>query len=322
MLVLGTVLMVSCSNYQKVVKGNNYEEKHLEADRMFEKGSFTKSLTLYEQIYQRYPKTKKGRKSYYRMAEAYFAIENYYMGGYYYNQYTVRYPSNEKTDDASFMKAICSVKNSPAVTLDQDETQIALNDLQSFVQRYPESTLVDSCNRTMDRLRLKLETKRFNAVQLYDKMEKYRAAVASSKSFLTDYPRSDFIDEATRIQFVNSYELAKRSVLSKKKQRIENALELYTKYINYFKGKSYQNKMEKYKKDLDVSLVSVQEQYTFNEIVEAYEQSRTDSKSKKTQYLKETLKRYDNFVKKYPASGLLEKAKSYKEKAEKELLNS
>jgi outer membrane protein assembly factor BamD len=52
---------------------------------------------------------------------------------------------------------MCSVSNSPEFTLDQNDTEIAINTLQQFIDKYPNSTLVDSCNHVMDRLRMKLE---------------------------------------------------------------------------------------------------------------------------------------------------------------------
>ena len=315
-------MLSSCSDYQKVVKGDDYEEKFLQANRMYDKKNYGKALTLYEQIYQRFPNTDKGQVAYYRIAKSYFAEGDYYMAGYYFNQFTVRYPTSENAEEALFMTAICSVKNSPGVSLDQEETELALNDLQLFVQRYPESTLIDSCNRTMDRLRYKLETKRFEAVQLYDKMDQNRAAVASAKSFLDEYPRSIYLNEAALIQYQNSYKLAMNSILSMKKERIENAMELYTKFSYLFANKSYENKARKYNDNLAAELIFVVEQYEYNDIAEAYKLSNSPSQQKKVYYLEETMKRFDNFAKKYPDSSLLEKARSFHKRAERELTNS
>jgi len=294
----------------------------LHANRMFEKETYTKALTLYEQIYQRYPKTDKGEVAYYRIARSYYAIEDYYMAGYYFNQFTQRYPFSDNAEESLFMTAICSVKNSPKPSLDQEETDLALNDLQLFVQRYPESDLIDSCNRTMDRLRYKLEFKKFEAVQLYDRMENNRAAVASSQSFLQDYPRSIHIKEAAFIQFRNSYELAVKSIISKKKERVEDAMETYAKYSYLFDNESYEKRAIKYNENLSNELIFVAEQYAYKDIIEAYEMSRSTSEQKKVYYLEETLKRFDNFDKKYPSSELLEKAKAIQKRAKKELVNS
>lgn len=319
LLLLGSI--ASCSDYQKIVKGDDYEMKVIEADRMYDKESYTRALTLYEQIYQRFPNTTQGRKAYYRMAKSYFAIEDYYMAGYYFDQFTQRYPSSENVEECLFMTAICSVKLSPEPSLDQEETELALNDLQMFVQRYPNSSLVDSCNQIMDRLREKLETKRFDAVKLYANMEKYRAAVYAAKSFLTDYPQSKYKTEVAFIEFENAYELAMRSIFSKQKERLEDASEIYARYSDLFTEAEMRRKSARYIEAIQNELQTVAEIYAFNGIKSAYENSKSKSQQKKITYLKETLKRYDNFAKEYPESELLEKAKDIKAKAEEKLLN-
>ncbi|MDX1652522.1 MAG: outer membrane protein assembly factor BamD [Brumimicrobium sp.] len=320
LLVFGLAVLFSCSDYQKVIKSDDYEEKANLADVLYDKESYTKAIALYEQVYQRFPQTGRGQLAYYRLAKSYYALKDYYMAGYYFENFTERYPSSDKVEECLFMTAICSVKNSPAPSLDQEETKIALNDFQIFVQRYPESNLVDSCNRVMDRLRFKLETKDFNSVQLYDKMENYRAALTSAKSFLEEYPQSSFKQEAGFIAVKNAYHLGMKSVFSKQKERLEEALELYAKYYPIFENKSYQNQALRYYDEIGEELLKVEEQYAFNEIVESYEKSNTQSKEKKMTYLKETLKRYDNFAKKYPESEFLNKAKSIKDKAEEDIL--
>jgi len=315
------LLLASCSDYQKVVKSDNYEEKADVADRLYDKGSYEKAVTLYEQVYQRFPQTGRGQLAYYRLAKSYYAMEDYYMAGYYFNNFSKRYPSSDKVEECLFMTAICSVKSSPEPSLDQEETYLALNDFQLFVQRFPNSDLVDSCNRVMDRLRFKLETKDYKSVQLYDKMEQYRAAVVAAKTFLEEYPQSSYKEDVAFIALDNAYNLGMKSVFSKQKKRLEDALSLHQKYVSVFDKRSYQNQATKIYESIGEELSRVDERYDYNEIVNAYESSRSSSTEKKTTYLKETLKRYDNFAKKYPESEYLNKAKNLKEKAEEELIN-
>lgn len=316
-----TLLLASCSDYQKVVKSDDYEEKALVADRLYDKGSYDKALTLYEQVYQRYPQTGRGQLAYYRLAKSYYALGDYYMAGYYFNNFPKRYPSSEKVEECMFMTGICSVKSSPEPSLDQEETYLALNDFQLFVQRFPNSDLVDSCNRVMDRLRFKLETKDFKSVQMYDKMEKYRAAVVSAKTFLEEYPQSAYKEDVAFIALDNAYNLGMKSIFSKQKERLEDVLSLHGKYVSIFEKRSYQNQASKIYEDVGQELLRVDERFEYSELVSTYEKSRSTSKEKKTTYLKETLKRYDNFAKKYPESVYLNKAKNLKEKAEEELIN-
>jgi outer membrane protein assembly factor BamD len=257
-------ILGSCSDYNKVVKGDDYNEKLRVANEYFEKGmqpkkrrfsdkpklnangeqklntnSLLQSVTLYEQIYQRMPKTGEGELAYFRIGKAYYHAEDYYMAGYYMGSFTQRFPMSVKCQEALFLSAMCSVKNSPEFSLDQNETELAINDLQQFINRYPNSELVDSCNHIMDRLRFKLERKDYEAVKLYAKTEDYRAAVASAMSFLENHPRSSFREEVSFILVKNSYMLTKNSVDAKKRERIEQTIERCNTFVSEFPDSKY-----------------------------------------------------------------------------------
>lgn len=321
-LLLALVVLSSCSDYQKIIKGDNYEEKFQEANRQYEKSNYSRAIALYEQIYQRFPRTDQGQVAYFRMAKSYFAEKDYILAGYYFNQFYLRFPLSDNAEDALFHTAICSVKESPSHTLDQEATELALNDLQTFIQRYPESEFVDSCNRTMDRLRFKIETKKYNAVKLYDKMDDYRASVASAKSFIDEYPRSTYLKEVALMQFDNAYRLAMNSILSMKKERIEDALETYARYNHLFLDrKIVADRTMRYSVALEKELFLVEEQYDYNDLVDAYNNSNSSSKQKKVRYLEETITRFNNFANKYPNSSYLERARNYSKRAERELNN-
>ncbi|MFA5573717.1 MAG: outer membrane protein assembly factor BamD [Brumimicrobium sp.] len=321
-VVLTVISLTGCADYQKILKGDDYEVKFLEANRQYESGNYGKAIALYEQIYQRFPRTDQGKVSYFRIANSYYKENDYVMAGYYFNQFSIRYPTDPKTEEATFMMAMCSVHNSPSYTLDQSETVLALNDLQVFVQRYPQSEYVDSCNNIMDRLRFKIETKSFEAVKLYDKTENYRAAVTSSKAFLEEYPQSSYIEEVTLLEFENAHKLAMLSILSIQKERIEDALDIYGRYKSYFQTKrSVANYTTRMYEELQKELAVVEEKYSYNAIVEAYQQSNSTSQQKKVRFLKETIVRFNTFAKKHPNSSLMNKAENIHKRAERELEN-
>ncbi|MBU2020184.1 MAG: outer membrane protein assembly factor BamD [Bacteroidetes bacterium] len=226
--------VTSCSEYNKVLKSDDYQRKFELAESLYSKKKFDRSIAIYEQIYQRFPKTGEGELSYYRIGKAYYEIEDYYMAGYYLGSFTQRFPFSANAEECLFLSAMCSVKNSPKASLDAADTELAINDLQLFTDRYPNSSLIDSCNQIIDKLRFKLETKEFSAVQLYSKTENYRAAVVSAEAFLEKYPISKFREETYVILLDNSVLLAKNSVDSKKVERISQTSERYSTFVIEF----------------------------------------------------------------------------------------
>ena len=229
--------LFSCSDYRKIVKGDDYQLKFELSNKLYDKAEFDRCIILFEQVYQHSPKSPEGELSYFRLANSYFKNEDYNMAGYYFNNFVDRFPYSKKSEDAMFLVALCSVNNSPKYGLDQSETMIAINNVQQFVDVFPQSILVDSCNKIIDRLKFKLELKDFDAVKLYSKTENYKAAVTSCEIFMDKYINSRFSEEVNFLYVKNSIFLAKNSIESKKEERIEKSNERFLNFVkNYDKS--------------------------------------------------------------------------------------
>jgi outer membrane protein assembly factor BamD len=230
------LVLSSCSNYNEIIKGDDYVKKFELANALFDDEEFLKSIVLYEQIYQHAPKSGEGELAYYRLGRSYYNGEDYYMAGYYFSSYIQRFPYSANNEELMFLAAMCKVQNSPELSLDQTETEDAINAVQIFVDSYPTTVLMDSCNQIIDRLRQKIETKEFNNVMLYAQTERYRAAVASAEIFLEKYPSSIHAEEAFSTMVRNSYYLTVNSIESKKSTRIDETIERMRKFEADFPG--------------------------------------------------------------------------------------
>jgi outer membrane protein assembly factor BamD len=246
-LIFILIFLSACDGYNKTIKSDDYAKKFELADQLYSSGKFTRSVVLYEQIYQRFPKTSEGELAYYRIGKAYYEEKDYYLAGYYLGSYSTRFPYSIKSEEALFLSAMCSVANSPEPSLDPNDTDVAIKDLQQFIDRYPNSSLIDSCNNTIDRLRFKLETKEYNNVKQYSKTEYYRAAVVASMSFNEKYPLSRFREEICYLLVKNSYLLTKNSVQEKKMERIEETIERYRNFVAEFPESKYKKEVDSYR---------------------------------------------------------------------------
>ena len=237
-ILLVFTILASCSEYSKVIKEDDYVRKFEMANDLYENeptnASRNKAIGLYEQIYQRLPKQGEGELAYFRIGKAYYENSDFYMAGYYLGVFPQRFPYSPKAEEALFLSAMCSVHNSPEFSLDQLETEVAINNLQQFANRYPNSPLVDSCNNIIDGLHFKLETKSYEAVMLYAKTENFRATVSSALVFAEDYPMSVFREDVQFTLVKNSYFLAKNSIDAKKIERTQEAIERYSTFVAAF----------------------------------------------------------------------------------------
>lgn len=230
-LILLLLIFCGCSAYNEVLKGDDFKAKFVLANQCYEKEDFDRSIVLYEQVFQNSPKSVEGEMSYFKLAKSYFGNDDYYMAGYFFGSFADRYPYSLRTEESVFMSAMCNVRNSPKWSLDQSETYLALNAVQGFIDKYPNSPLVDSCNQIIDELAYKIEFKDFNKVLLYDKTENYKAALSYAEIFSEKYPLSQHIEKTRFIAVKNSFYLAQNSIESKKRERIEETIQRYRNFV-------------------------------------------------------------------------------------------
>ena len=238
-LSLFACILISCSDYQKVLKSPNLDYKYTKTVEYYNEGDYLKALPLLEELIPLYRGTDKGQEIYY-----YYCYSNYYLdylitSAYHFRKYAETYTTSKYAEDALFMAAYCNYLESPAPTLDQGPTYKALDELQTFVNTYPKSPLVDSSNQLVDELRFKLETKSFNNAKQYYKIRKYKAAMSSLNSTLEEYPGTIYAEEIKLLILKSYYYLAINSVEEKKSERFDKGIEAYYDFIdNFADGKS------------------------------------------------------------------------------------
>ena len=104
--------------------------------------------------------------------------------------------------------------------------------MQLFIEQYPSSDKRDTCNLLMTQLNRKLERKSYENAKLYYNTLHFKSAVISLNNTLQDFPNSVYEEDIRFLILRSNYELAINSVVSKKKERLEETVEAYQKYID------------------------------------------------------------------------------------------
>ncbi len=232
--LLLAIALWACSDYQQILKSNNLQLKYESAKKYFEQDKYYKASPLFEELIPLWRGTQKGQEVYY-----YYCYCNYYQGyyavaAYHFKKFAKTYPNSEHAEECYFMNGYCQYIMSPSPTLDQSNTYQAIDELQLFINHYPNSHLVDSCNTLIDKLRDKLETKAFLNAKLYHKTMYYKSAIVALNNVLKDYPNSKHKKEILFLILDSNYQLAVNSVESKKQERIKNTIEAYYKFVDLY----------------------------------------------------------------------------------------
>lgn len=233
-LSLFLLTLTGCSEYNQVVKSNDNELKKTKALEYYEKGDYIKAITLLEEIIPYYKLTPEGEKLYYYFCMANYKLGDYYLSGYYFGRFVRQYPRSPYCEEALFLSALCSVHNSPQYSLDQTETYNALDGMQVFIDMFPNSARIDTCNRIMDNLRAKLEKKQFEYAKLYYRTQNYKAAVVALHATLEKFPESFYEEEILYLLVLSNYQLAINSIPTKKVERLNETLKSYRKFVAEF----------------------------------------------------------------------------------------
>ena len=128
-ILLIVAFFSSCSEYQKAIKSEDVAVKSAAATKMYEKGKYEKAIRLFEQISPVLKGKPDAENIFYMFSQSYYKTEQYYLSGYQFESYAALYPKSEKAEEAEFLGAKSYSELSPVYSLDQTDTDKAINKL-------------------------------------------------------------------------------------------------------------------------------------------------------------------------------------------------
>ena len=237
---------ISCSEYNKVLKGSDYNLKFDKAIEYYKNDQCYKSLPLLEELMSYFRMTSKGEDVYYYYAKNQYCMGDFYLAGYYFKRFVKNFPQSSRVEECAFNSAVCLMMNSPDYYLDQSESYKAIDEFQLFLSKYPNSFLVDSCNNMVANLRARLERKSFEKGKLYFRMEKFRSAIIALNTTILEFPDTQYKEEVLYLILKSNYLFAINSVISKKVERFEESIKSYYTFVDSFKNSKFANEAESF----------------------------------------------------------------------------
>lgn len=200
------------------------------ANENFEKKKWTNALALYERLSNLVAGTDDAANVVYNSAYANYYDKNYKLAGHQFKNFSVTFPQDARAEEAAYMSALCYYEGSMDYNLDQTSTDLAINEMQNFLNNYPNSERSKNIDKLIDELTYKLEFKAYENAKQYYKMADYKAASTAFENVLDDFPSTKLRAKIYDYMLKSKYELAVNSVYGLKKDRIETALS-FTKQI-------------------------------------------------------------------------------------------
>ncbi|MFO8128560.1 MAG: outer membrane protein assembly factor BamD [Bacteroidales bacterium] len=239
LVLIGALFVSGCSQHQKLMKSTDNEVKYEAAVDYFEDGDYYRALQLFEQLIGVFRGTSKAEKLYYYYSYCYYYQEEYLLASYYFKRYAKSFPNGPNAEESFFMSAYCQYMLSPRYSLDQTNTHEAIKELQLFINFYPESERVETCNQLIDELRAKLEKKDFEIARQYLKTEHYKAAITAFNNLLRDYPDTDNKEDILFFILKSYHKYAENSIEKMKGERYEATVEAFNDFIYSYPESDY-----------------------------------------------------------------------------------
>ena len=238
------ILISSCSEYQKALNSDEVSVKFNLGTELYDAEKYSKASRLFAQILPQYRGKPQAQKLTYMQAMCFYNTKDYNSSSYQMERFVNSYPDSEKVEEMAFLGAKSYYLMAPIFSKDSEDTKIAIDKLQQFINAFPESEFNDDANKLIFELDYRLELKEFNIALQYNVLTDYQAAIKSFENFLIDFPGSDLREKAMYYRFDSAYKLAINSVVWRQKERIENAVSYFNSFKNSYNDSELMDEME------------------------------------------------------------------------------
>lgn len=233
------IILSSCGEYYRVQKSIDVGERYSYAKKYYNEGRHGRVITLLEDILPSLSGTSEGPQSTYIMAESFLQRGREQEAAQYFRTYYTSYPKGPLVEEARYKSGYCLYKASPEPRLDQSPTLGAIQELQLYLDYFPEGKYRPEVEAILFELQDKLAEKELLSAKLYYNLglylgNNYQSSVVVAQNAVRDYPYSRHKEELLFTILKAKAEEANLSILEKQQERVREALDHYYNYINEY----------------------------------------------------------------------------------------
>lgn len=249
-LLAAALGLTSCGEYNKLLKSTDYEYKYEAAKSYFAKGQYNRAATLLNELIAILKGTDKAEESLYMLGMCYYNEQDYQTAAQTFIQYYQVYPRGTYTELSRFHAGKALFLDTPEPRLDQSSTYKAIDELQMFMEYYPQSAKHQEAQQMIFELQDKLVMKEYLSAKLYYNLgnymgNNYQSCVITAQNALKDYPYTNLREDLSILILRAKYELAVYSVEERKQERYREAVDEYYAFKNEFPESRYLKEAER-----------------------------------------------------------------------------
>lgn len=229
-----TVIVLGCSSSRHIRQGDSLEVAFEKANNFFERGRYTDAARSFETVLSIGRGTEIAQESQFMLAMSYFNNREFLIAASEFQRYATNFPRSERRIDAEFKQAMSYYRLSPRYKLDQTDTYRAIELMQLFIGRYPDTEQAAQAAELIDEMRNKLAQKEYSAGQMYLRIRQFQAAAIYFGLVLDMFPETIWAERALASQIQAYILFAENSVPERQAERFQMAINSYETYIQLF----------------------------------------------------------------------------------------
>lgn len=238
-MLMCTFFIVSCGEYQQILKSKDPDLKYQKALMYFEDEQYVKAQTLLDEVTNYYRGTDRSQDVLAYLSRSYMGQKDYNSAAEYYQAYIRNYPKGRYIIEARFQVGHCYYLDSPDARLDQAETRKAIDFYTQFVELYPESPYAEQAYKEMGELYDKLAEKEYLSAKMYYNLgtylgNNYLSAEIVAKNALKDYPTNKYQEELNWLILQAKYQQVVNSLTDKKEERARETEDEYYNFVTEY----------------------------------------------------------------------------------------
>lgn len=263
--ILALLAISSCGPFYKLEKSTNWEELYEAANEYYNEGEYNKAIILYDKILPVIRGSEKAEMADFNYAYSHFRTKRYIEAAGYFNTFYQTYNRSPLAEEALFMNAYSLYLDSPDYNLDQKSSRDAVNAIQLFITRFPESDSYERAMGMINDLQRRFEEKAYEEAMLYLRLTEglfpgdfYRACIISFQNFAKDYPDSKYNEELAYKLVEVSLAYGSRSVFDKKEDRLKDVFNFADQFKRRYPESKYIGAVEPILKKAEKELTAHQ----------------------------------------------------------------
>ena len=238
-LIAATLFLSACGGSGNL-RHESPEDAFVRGMEFYERERYDRAADYFRAVFTYGRQNEFAPDAQYYLGWAHYHNREYILAASEFNRFAQMYRADMRAPEAEFYRAFSYYHQSPGYQLDQTNTFRAIEELQLYINRFPNDENVPEAERMLAELREKLAHKDYETARLYERRGMYEAAAIMYERVFDKYPDSTPWAERALLGAIENYVLyAENSVIERQPERYELAIRNYERLRQLFPDSSY-----------------------------------------------------------------------------------